>query len=198
MKFLKQYFVYVFWMPYFKNFRWVLFSLPLLFAYSGFLLANFKLATRGDLEQVQGTYQVGLLGAKTDTYPVKVKTQNDEVLMCNCDPGGRRISNCFSENKTKNREIHQRLNGQHVEVLMSRKKFYEYNRVCYEISAAGKIFVSYEKLYHEYSIWKNEYNFDRLVYFAFIIMFLCISGCRSIIFLRLTLERGRCQNQRQL
>jgi len=179
-----RFLIYVFWAPYFHKFRWVLLLLPLLFSYSGFLLANFSQTKRADLEIVTGVYQAPLLGSKTDTYSTRVKTASGEIVTCNCDPGGRGNSNCLHEKKTKNREMIQALNGKEVAILMARKRFYEYNRLCYEIRINGKAIVPYQELNARYLRQKSEFNFDRAMFFTLCIIFFLITCFRSLKFFK--------------
>lgn len=123
MRKIIDYVIYVFWNPYFKEFRWVVFLVPFILAYSGFLLVTFTVAEKDDLEIVVGSYQAPFRLGKiaTDAYNTRVRVTNEREERCNCDPGGRGSVNCLSENKEDNRRIIYQLDGKPVEILMAKK-----------------------------------------------------------------------------
>lgn len=180
-----NYLIYVFWDPYFKTRLWI-FLLPLLvLAYSGFSLMIFAVSEKDLLEVVEGTYRPPLLGnSKTDSYNTVVQGLDGQLERCNCDPGGRVGGNCLSENKSENRKIVQQLRGKPVEVLMTRKKWYEYNRICYEIRSEGHVLVSYERLREKYLLHKRLGNFDEVIFVFTLAGFILLTFYRSFLFLR--------------
>lgn len=180
-----DYVIYVFWNPYFKEFRWVVFLAPFILAYSGFLLVTFTVAEKDDLEIVVGSYQAPFRLGKiaTDAYNTRVRVTNEHEERCNCDPGGRGGVNCLSENKEENRRIIYQLDGKPVEILMAKKRFYEYSRICYEFRSEGRVLVSYEKRREQYAIHKDSFNFDRIFFYVTIISFVLTTAYRSFGFL---------------